>query len=75
MSMTIDEALKFADEWTRGVTIYPGAQGWRVVCMLLADEVRRLRSNALAQGREPLCGEASPGATGSTTPGNHGERA
>jgi len=41
--MTIDEALKFADEWSRGVTIYPGAQGWRVVCMLLADEVRRLR--------------------------------
>lgn len=46
MSMTIDEALKFADEWSRGVTIYPGAQGWRVVCMLLADEVRRLRSTA-----------------------------
>lgn len=44
--MTIDEALKFADEWSRGVTIYPGAQGWRVVCMLLADEVRRLRSTA-----------------------------
>lgn len=46
MSMTIDEAMKFADEWSRGVTIYPGAQGWRVVCMLLADEVRRLRSTA-----------------------------
>jgi hypothetical protein len=49
MSMTIDEALKFADEWSRGVTIYPGAQGWRVVCMLLADEVRRLRSTAKEQ--------------------------
>jgi len=49
MSMTIDEALKFADEWSRGVTIYPGAQGWRVVCMLLADEVRRLRSTAEEQ--------------------------
>ncbi|MGL4263878.1 MAG: hypothetical protein ACRCTX_19860 [Afipia sp.] len=47
--MTIDEALKFADEWSRGVTIYPGAQGWRVVCMLLADEVRRLRSTAEEQ--------------------------
>lgn len=47
--MTIDEALKFADEWSRGVTIYPGAQGWRVVCMLLADEVRRLRSTAKEQ--------------------------
>lgn len=34
-----------------------------------------LGPNALAQGREPLCGEASPGATGSTTPGNHGEKA
>jgi len=31
--------------------------------------------NALAQGREPHSGEASPGATGSTTPGNHGGRA
>ena len=49
--MTIDEALEFADEWSRGVTIYPGAQGWRVVCMLLADEVRRLREerNPLAE--------------------------
>ena len=47
--MTIDEALEFADEWSRGVTIYPGAQGWRVVCMLLADEVRRLRSTAEEQ--------------------------
>lgn len=44
--MTIDEALEFADEWSRGVTIYPGARGWRVVCMMLADEVRRLRSTA-----------------------------
>ena len=33
------------------------------------------RHNALAQGREPHRGEASPGATGSTTPGNHGEKA
>lgn len=31
--------------------------------------------NAIAQGREPHRGEASPGATGSTTPGNHGEKA
>jgi hypothetical protein len=31
--------------------------------------------NAIAQGREPLAGEAYPGATGSTTPGNHGGRA
>lgn len=34
-----------------------------------------VKPNALAQGREPHRGEASPGATGSTTPGNHGEKA
>lgn len=33
------------------------------------------KANAIAQGREPHRGEASPGATGSTTPGNHGEKA
>jgi len=43
LKMTIDEALEFADEWSRGMTIYEGSQGWRVVCMLLAEEVRRLR--------------------------------
>jgi len=31
--------------------------------------------NDQAKGREPHSGEASPGATGSTTPGNHGGRA
>jgi len=41
--MSISEALEFADEWTRGLTIYPGLQGWRVVCMVLAQEVRSLR--------------------------------
>lgn len=41
--MTIDECLEFADEWSRGLTLYEGAQGWRVVCMLLAEEVKRLR--------------------------------
>lgn len=39
--MTIEEALEFADEWSRGLTLYEDAQGWRVVCMLLAEEVRR----------------------------------
>ena len=43
ISMTIDECLEFADEWSRGLTLYEGAQGWRVVCMLLAGEVRRMR--------------------------------
>jgi hypothetical protein len=43
-AMTIDEALEFADLWSKGITMYEGATGWRVVCMLLAEEVRRMRS-------------------------------
>jgi len=43
LKMTIDECLEFADEWSRGMTIHEGSQGWRVVCLLLADEVRKLR--------------------------------
>lgn len=43
IKMTIDECLEFADEWSYGMTIHEGSQGWRVVCMLLADEVRKLR--------------------------------
>lgn len=43
IGMTVDEALVFADEWSRGMTLYHGVKGWRVVCMLLEDEVRRLR--------------------------------
>lgn len=39
--MTIEECLAFADEWANGMTLREGVQGWRVVCMLLADEVRR----------------------------------
>lgn len=42
LKMTISEALEFADEWSRGLTLHEGSQGWRVVCMLLAEEVRRL---------------------------------
>jgi hypothetical protein len=41
--MPVNEALEFADEWSRGLTVYQGKQGWRVVCMVLADAVRRLR--------------------------------
>ena len=43
INMTIDECIEFAREWSRGMTIHEGSQGWRVVCMLLADEVVRLR--------------------------------
>lgn len=45
VAMTVDEALTHADEWTKGQTFYPGAQGWRVVCAVLAAEVRRLRDH------------------------------
>ena len=41
LKMTIEEALEFADEWSRGLTLNEGSQGWRVVCLLLAEEVRR----------------------------------
>ena len=58
LEMTIDEALAFADEWSRGLTLYPGAQGWRVVCMLLAEEVRRLRE-AGAEAADVLQHEAT----------------
>lgn len=47
LKMTIDEAIAFADEWSRGMTIHEDSQGWRVVCMLLADEVRKLRSKGI----------------------------
>lgn len=51
IKMTIDECLEFADEWARGCTFHEGSQGWRVVCMLLAEEVRKLRG---AQNTETL---------------------
>ena len=43
LKMTIEDALNFADEWSRGMTFHEDSQGWRVVCMLLAEEVRKLR--------------------------------
>jgi hypothetical protein len=52
--MTIDEALAFADEWAQGQTFHAGSQGWRVVCLLLAEEVRRLR-HAPAQDTVNQC--------------------
>ena len=45
VKMSIDECIEFADEWSRGMTIHEGSQGWRVVCMLLANEVRLLRGD------------------------------
>ncbi len=43
VKMTIGEALAFADEWGKGLTVHEDTQGWRVVCMILADEVRKAR--------------------------------
>ncbi len=48
VKMTIEECLEFADEWSKGMTIHEGSQGWRVVCMLLAEEVRRQRREGAA---------------------------
>jgi hypothetical protein len=42
VKMTIDEALEYADEWAQGTTFHEESQGWRVVCAILALEVRRL---------------------------------
>ena len=43
LDMTIDEALEFADEWSRGITIHEDSQGVRIVCMLLAKTVHEQR--------------------------------
>ena len=43
LRMTVDDALNYADTWSQGQTFYEGSEGWRVVCLLLAEEVRRLR--------------------------------
>jgi len=45
LRMTVDEALGWADEWARGRTFYTDSQGWAVVCVILANEVRRLRKD------------------------------
>lgn len=51
LAMTVDEALEFADEWSKGLTLHEGAQGWRVVCMLLADTVRKQRRGEFICGK------------------------
>jgi hypothetical protein len=33
----------------QGMSFYEGSQGWRVVCMVLASEVRQLREEKLVQ--------------------------
>ena len=42
--MTVDEALAFADEWVKVTNpAYLAFEGWRVVCAVLAEEVRKNR--------------------------------
>ena len=43
VKMTVDEALGIADECVQAVTLHEGSKGWRVVCMVLAAEVRQMR--------------------------------
>ena len=42
--MKLEEALQWAGQWTEGQTFHEGMQGWRVVCAVLAAEVRRLQA-------------------------------
>ncbi len=49
--MPLEEALAHAEEWTNGQTFYPGIQGWRPVCAVLAQAVQDLQSKlATAEG-------------------------
>lgn len=54
LKMTVDDALEFADEWIRGHTIHENSQGWRIVCWVLAEEVRRLRNQDLRASSSDL---------------------
>lgn len=45
--MKIDEALKMADEWTRGQTFHENSEGWRpAIAVMLAEIVRLKKENA-----------------------------
>ena len=50
--MTVDDALAYADEWNRGKTFHADSEGWRVVCLILAEEVRRLREAMDRESKE-----------------------
>lgn len=60
LKMTVDDALGFADEWSRGLTLHEGSEGWRVVCMLLAEEVRRQRRGEFICGKCGLRKDGEP---------------
>jgi hypothetical protein len=53
IKMTVDEALEFADVWSKGTIFYESSMGWRAVCMLLAEEVRRLRNEKISVSAAP----------------------
>lgn len=43
--MTVDDAIAHAREWQQHSAVHPVEQAWSIVCMVLADEVERLRSD------------------------------
>ncbi len=67
-AMQVEEALEHADEWIKGVTLYEGAQGWRVACAALAAEVRRLSQLATC-GCGDTFTEHDPGTCGNCMAG------
>ena len=48
LKMTVADALERADDWTSGLTLHPLSDGLRVGILVLATEVRRLKSNQRA---------------------------
>jgi hypothetical protein len=58
VKMTIDEALEYADEWAQETTFHEESQGWRVVCAILALEVRQLRDAKSLGFRRDSTGES-----------------
>jgi hypothetical protein len=52
VNMTIDEALEYADEWAQGMTFHEESQGWRVVCAILAAEVRRQKEEVKGENHD-----------------------
>lgn len=47
--MTVEEALELADMWSQGLTLSEGSEGWRVVCIILAEEVRRVSDELICK--------------------------
>jgi hypothetical protein len=44
LKMTVEDALIFSDKYSKGLSVHADSQGWRVVCMVLSEEVRKLRA-------------------------------